>query len=1261
MNVLRVFIAIFILLISFGSQAGNNDKCEVRPVYGFEFTMSIHKYKPNKKYILKIEVDDDYWESLDIDDVLLWSNSTIKDDDLSAAIFYDDSLIQNKNYELGFKYIKTSSSDDVVHGELTYYRKLEGDSWKEIDSKPLFLSFDKSDVELDVKGKNRANLNCQGTIPDIIDPTPPTPTFNNFCEYFPEPAQGWITESSDSILTMTNSGANSGLDSDSYIHGWSSGFISTNTTSTNFNGKSISILKTGFDKTTDQWQLYNSGDSCESSACSVGDDAQVDTRKATTPTLITPDFSSNATLNFNGGDYKTQCVGSSLCSYSIDPTSGSDLVEITGNLFSLNIGGQSAGHLIVEFQDGISIKSFTSQRGGTNVELKFLENSTITFGEFVLGGGSGNSFTFGDMAWINVVTSWRLDNMVTITTSNPVVIYAPNASFSVSSGQLDFYGYILAKRVTFSSPITIHGSVTSNDLIMNRGVKIIGDGSCSPSPPLDTTYTLKLTPDNQFALLCQTPEVTYTVYNEDGTIATDYPGTITATYPSGLAPLDATVGSKNSNYVYKPTNGVVTVPVKADTIKEYSISAELTGDSSATDSGSILFWPYKFDVEPVKAVAGHPTQFNVQVLACKDDKVTPVKGYSGDKNLTVSNINLTKPTIAEGAREGVFPQVSDSENGSYSSTAMKLNFSKDAKSSSYLKYAESGSLTFMLVDSKFVCPADYDGCDIAPDGDGTDGGDGTDSDSFSTLQGLVNVDVRPWTFAICDANNKPLPSGNSKDGDPFISAGTPFSLHVKPVVWQSGGSLTDPVDVSGYCDADITQNFFVTDAPTAIVQVNSELDTPKSGRLNGGLIFNNDIDKSGAERKHDAGVGSGIKQHYDYDDVRWREVGSITATADTLGNYLGMDINLGYRNIGRFYPHRLEIESNQWKYEDKDHGHVGYSGFAYMNQPFPMEYTVVAVNKNGEETQNYGFFDSSLQDELALTAINNDNGQSLLNRLIYTNQSTNGWSDLLTNGKTTERNAQYVVNYDDFEFLKKLGSNPNNSEYTSTSDGPYDSSNAKFGVAVIKKVDDVDFDFTSVDSGDKITLDADGDGTVDIGLKFTLQPDFRYGRMALDSVSGPIGGPINVPLRVEYWDGSSFITNTDDSGSEFKTRVYYVMSNLQDSSAKFSDVGTSKVTNGKSSVLKAEQANSQRETVRLFLRQGNDSTGYENSPKPADDPDLKETIKGWNEPVEDIGQPWLQFNWRNLGDEDPSTVVIFGAYRGNDRIIYRGEPNLTAN
>ncbi|UTV28031.1 hypothetical protein NNL38_01530 [Photobacterium atrarenae] len=39
-------------------------------------------------------------------------------------------------------------------------------------------------------------------------------------------------------------------------------------------------------------------------------------------------------------------------------------------------------------------------------------------------------------------------------------------------------------------------------------------------------------------------------------------------------------------------------------------------------------------------------------------------------------------------------------------------------------------------------------------------------------------------------------------------------------------------------------------------------------------------------------------------------------------------------------------------------------------------------------------------------------------------------------------------------------------------------------------------------------------------------------------------------------------------------------------------------------------------------------------------------------------QPWLLYNWRDKGGENPSALVTFGAYRGNDRVIYRGEKGI---
>ncbi|OEF28464.1 DUF6701 domain-containing protein [Vibrio rumoiensis] len=1084
---------------------------------------------------------------------------------------------------------------------------------------------------ISISGRNNV-INGAGGCGDDPTPPDPDPTPDDFCEYFPEPAQSWVTVGSSdyssypaSQLIMSN--GKSGQD----IVGWTAGYIDANFIKDGYtDGEygTIDVLKVGFDTTTDNSNLHAPG-TCDTAPCDTGG-ADVDTRKIAPPPLLNATFPADGSADvdisppYSPGQGYEMCDTSDLCTRTTDSTGTT--VTIEGDISKLSVASNNGEHYTIVIDGEHTIK--TLDVNSNNVEVIFKANSVTTVDTATF--TQAPSITFEDNVQIKIQSSWQLNNSVAFSYASGAqssLLYGPEATITITNPNMAFYGYILAKNLILSNNITIYGAVSANKLQMDTADShIISSGKCfSPSP--DDSYTLKVTPDYQFALLCQAPEMTYTVYNDDGSVATDYDGTITASYPEKLTPADPSVGTKNSDYVYTPNQGVVTVPVSSDTLGEYTVKAELTDDSEANDSGNVLFGPYKFDIDPVKAVAAHPRVFNVQVLACKDDKVTPVKGYSGEKDLTVSNVNLTKPTIGEGAVDGTL-QVSNDENGVYSTSQVKLNFSDDAKSSGYLKYAESGSLNFLLSDPNFVCPDDYDGCEVTND-------DGF-TENVTTLQGIANVDVRPWTFAICEPNDRDM-SGDSNGGVGFMPAGEAFALQVKPIIWQAGGSVdeTDDIDVSNYCNAAVTQNFFITEAPTATVEVGSELATPENGRLGSGLTSDD-----GNDREHDNVANSGDK-YYSYNSLKWQEVGSIKVTADTLANYLDMNINLGYRDIGRFYPHHLVRVSNDWDYAS------GHNGFAYMNQPIGMDYTLEAQSEDNSATWNYGLFDSSLQDELALTAINNDNGQSLLSRLIYTNQSTNGWSDLLTSGETTQRNAQYVVNYDDFEFLKKLGSNPNNSEYTSTPDGPYDSNNSRFGIAVTNKVDDLDFDFTDVDSNDKITLDADGNGTVDTGLAFALQPDFRYGRMTLDSVSGSIGGPVQVPLRTEFWDGESYIPNSDDSGSQFMTQEYCRLSNISGSDAYLTDTvdtnAKQTVSSGKSDIVRAAQITAQRETVRLFLRQG------------ITQPDG--TNCGWSNGT----QPWLQFNWRDFGDEDPSTVVMFGAYRGNDRIIYRGEPNLVAD
>lgn len=1225
------------------------EQCSVKGNENFDITVNLSDYNPAQTYTIY------YQKQGNKDPVLIWSNQSSVNG--VSPVVYESSFVQGSDYQIKFFYDSSART-------ITYYYKLASDAyWSEGDTRPIQLDNGQSLFIED----GADSINCEGGS-DVVPPEPdpePEPDID-WCNYFPEPAQSWVTQGTTdyssfpaSNLGFHNASSSRG-DGGQSIIGWSGQYIETNTikdfpdTSYVNGGQPYDALLTGFDTSSEPFQTHQMAACDLGGGCITGSDGyDIKSLKVPPPPLLninfpadgSADISFSPTYGSATAGYNA-CNSSSLCSVEITrQTNGRNLVIMTieQDLSSLVIdNNQGTEDYKVVISGTRAIKNLTANTNNYG-ELSLEANTVLNVDRLELAQQAG--LTLGAKVRINIGTSFMLDNAsvkINYPDSRDTLFYGPTATFNThtSSGG-NFWGYFVVKNMLINNPMKIVGAVAANNIDMaTNGIQIISGNFCAPTPPPDATYTLDVTPDNQFALLCQAPEVTFTVYNDDGSVATDYDGTITATFPDGLTPSTPIVGTQNSEYVYTPNQGEVVVPVKSATLQEYTVNAELTDDSDAKDSGNLLFGPYQFAADPVKAVAGHPTQFDVQVLACKNDQVTPVQGYSGDKKLTITDITLTKPTINQGALDGGL-EVSATQSGSYSNSDVTLSFSDDAKSQAYLRYNESGSLNFTLTDPEFVCPTEYDGCEVTND-------DGT-SENITSLQGIVNVDVRPWTFAICNPTNQDM-SGDSDGGTGFIAAGEKFNLEVKPIVWQNGGSLSADIDVSNYCNANVTQNFLLSNAQAATVLMGSNLATPPQGRLGSGVQAD---EGDGLTREHDAVLNSG-DDHYTYAGLTWQEVGSLNITADSADNYLDMNINQGYREIGRFYPHHFKLENdNVWDYA------AGHSGFAYMNQPIAMDYRVKAKSAADSDTENYGYFADKLKASLMVEAIEKSvvfgttvEGDSLSERFIVgDNQSLNNWDK-----------ATYEFNSNDFMFLKDHFTN---SPYTTTPDGPYDGDNSVFGVAVdpsnstFSNDDNVNFDQDFVDTS---TFKATN-GLDELGVAFFTQPDFRYGRMVLDAVSSPIGGPVSVPLRVEYWDKTSFVVNSDDNGSRFKADVYYVMSNINGSSAKLSGSNASSfntVSSGKSSLLQAKQDSAERETVRLFLRQGNSASGYGNNPEPVADDELNATVAGWKN-AENIEQPWLQFNWRDKGDEDPSTVVTFGAYRGNDRVIFRGEKYLTDN
>ncbi|MBY8031958.1 MSHA biogenesis protein MshQ [Vibrio fluvialis] len=797
------------------------------------------------------------------------------------------------------------------------------------------------------------------------------------------------------------------------------------------------------------------------------------------------------------------------------------------------------------------------------------------------GGSPENLWMFGHIGAAPITIS---NNDVSIT----AMLFLDAPSFTNSDGliaqgaRLKFTGSLTASRI----------KVTNNDSTFTGHVA----SACDTT--VDSSYALTLQPAEAYSLICAAQRLEFQVVDNNNQATGDFTGTISVSPTTANLAVVPDKGS-GSNGSYTPNaSGELWLDLTASSSQTVTITGTLNpqGDSASV-SGTYHFVPYKLSASDQYVIANKPQTVEVKALACDDNGGVVDINYGGTPTVSSAWVAPTS-----GAGELTFAPA----------------FTQGVASSE-LTMEDSGIKTVTMTDSSFDCSGLTD-CPVEGSG---------------TLQGSFTVYSRPWTLAICS------PNGSSMDGDitnpdslAFTSAGNLFALNIRPLRWvnssgddsspQAGGSA---IETSAYCSSAVTQNFFSDNSQLAALAVLShQVAQPADGNdgtLDGTL-----------EQLNTTGINSA---YLPFSGLSWSEVGVLRVNADISGSYLGMTVNQGYRDIGRFYPAWLSITENNWDYAD-DH-----NGFVYMNQTIPYRFTVEAQNMQSDATTNYSAFSQALIADVKLLAVDSD-GEELSDRIDeYDLQLWDGSGDRAWSGATLS-----VTN--DFTFLKQQQSA---SPYTSSVDGPYQSG---FGLRVSDKVDGVDFASPDLELKASTTL-------LDTGKAFATQPDIRYGRMVLGDVGGTSVSTINVPLRVEYWQGSRFAINADDSGSYFATPNEYVCKQTvwpasgSGSSSKLTGSDTpsswAKVASGKSSVVFATPASSDetadvREQVRFWLRLDDDARSS---------PQLSES--GVNCGAQYTSQPWLQYNWRDKGDEDPSAVVTFGIHRGNDKVIFRGETRLT--
>lgn len=160
---------------------------------------------------------------------------------------------------------------------------------------------------------------------------------------------------------------------------------------------------------------------------------------------------------------------------------------------------------------------------------------------------------------------------------------------------------------------------------------------------------------------------------------------------------------------------------------------------------------------------------------------------------------------------------------------------------------------------------------------------------------------------------------------------------------------------------------------------------------------------------------------------------------------------------------------------------------------------------------------------------------------------------------------------------------------------------------------DIDFSIATI-------IDSDD---VNVSTTEAVSPtgvEIRFGRLLLVNSFGPETSDLPQPMQIEHFDGTSFVDSTDDDCASYDADKISLTNISLDPALTDKLGGTGKFSAGKTQAieLQAPGTGNQGQLGVLYA-------AYD----------------------------WFKYDWDNEGiyDDDPSAVVTFGVFRGNDRII----------
>jgi Ca2+-binding RTX toxin-like protein len=463
--------------------------------------------------------------------------------------------------------------------------------------------------------------------------------------------------------------------------------------------------------------------------------------------------------------------------------------------------------------------------------------------------------------------------------------------------------------------------------------------------------------------------------------------------------------------------------------------------------------------------------------------------------------------------------------------------------------------------------------------------DGSDSgtDIVGSSDGVV---FKPFDLIVTTIESTDSPAVANPEttniGLGFLPSATPFRLVVQSV----------------NADGGLTPNFGNEIVPEGLdVSVNSLVYPTGIGSDNGSLTASNSF------------IATSTAGEFENTVISWDEAGSFTAiVAIEDADYLGAgDVTATPSStIGRFYPAAFNLSSD-----------IALDScaatFTYFDEPgIEVGFTLEAVNLGNVKVDNY---DNSELDyvtgSINFAAENNDDGVDLSSRVLAV--AAIGWDDGV--GSFADSTVSFLR---DTVIESSMNSIQLGIQINDTDDN---------SIALL--------DMHPIETSDITNCVVNGDCTF---RKIGTPLELLYGRLFIQDVHGPESEALSLPFQTEYWNGTRFIVNADDTCTSIaRTAIKFNNAVITLDPALTVTVGDGTSTGDFLDIDVTNVNSAAGDMGLIFSAPGSNNTGS----IPVD--------------VELTLMPWLQYDWDENGSLDtdvPTATVTFGSYRSNDRIIY---------